>query len=178
MFEAALAAPCNRFLRRRGGRGSFPPRSPARRLGGTRPPGAWRIGATARHIPMLGPPLPARAATRCVQVPTHVRALTQSAAVCADSSGPCRQHPARRRGGVVVTGVRMVFYPAMAGPQTMTQRYRAREAAGIATFKVRDSRSRGICPSGHSAKGRCACLPPPIAQRDAQAERGDSVGSR
>ena len=79
---------------------------------------------------------------------------------------------------MVVTGVRMVFYPAMAGPQITAQRYRAREAAGIATFKVRDSRSRGICPSGHSAKGRCACLPPPIAQRDAQAERGSSVGSR
>ena len=78
---------------------------------------------------------------------------------------------------MVVTGVRMAFYPAMAGPQTMAQRYRARKGAGIATFKVRDSRSRGISASDHSAKGRCASLPPPIAQRDAQAERGSSVGS-
>ena len=76
VFEAALAAPCNRNRRRGWGGCSFPPRSPPRRLDGTRTPGAWRIGATARHIPMLGPPPPARAATRCVQVPTHVRALT------------------------------------------------------------------------------------------------------
>ena len=74
---------------------------------------------------------------------------------------------------MVVTGVRMAFYPAMAGPQTMTQRYRAREAAGIATFKVRDSRSRGISPSGHSTKGRCACLPP--LSRNATLRRNEAI---
>ena len=74
---------------------------------------------------------------------------------------------------MVVTGVRMAFYPAMAGPQTTAQRYRAREAAGIATFKVRDSRSRGISASDHSAKGRCACLPP--LSRNATLRRNEAV---
>ena len=74
---------------------------------------------------------------------------------------------------MVVTGVRMAFYPAMAGPQTMAQRYRARKGAGIATFKVRDSRSRGISPSGHSTKGRCASLPP--LSRNATLRRNEAV---
>ena len=62
----------------------------------------------------------------------------------------------------MITGVRMAFYPAMAGPQITAQRYRAREAAGIATFKVRDSRSRGISPSG---RGDALVCPPYRATR-------------
>ena len=61
-----------------GGGCSFPPRSPPRRLDGTRTPGAWRIGATARHIPMPGPPLPARDAY--VRSGPHARARAH--AVC------------------------------------------------------------------------------------------------